>query len=173
MRQARAVEARMDLDLRIGAILTRTQTLGLQPRFGELDSKVLSYGSFTCLSFVGLSQLIGVCHDRSLPVPHARLRRRPIRARAEFHSRDVLVHFCRARARRRAGRVSMEARQAVRLPRRVRALRAVRQRTLGEGPGGVDQADAEVVRLFSAQSEVACRCHRDPDALCHVSNATM
>lgn len=44
MRQAAAVAARMDLDLRVGAVLTRTQTLGLQGRFGALADKVISYG---------------------------------------------------------------------------------------------------------------------------------
>lgn len=44
MRQARAVEARIELDLRVGASLTRTQTLGLQARIPALDSKVISYG---------------------------------------------------------------------------------------------------------------------------------
>ena len=45
----------MDLDLRIGAALTRAQTLTLQGRFPvELDSKVLSYGpcQFPTLGFV-------------------------------------------------------------------------------------------------------------------------
>lgn len=45
MRQANAVAARMDLDLRVGAVLTRSQTLGLQARFGSLAEKVISYGT--------------------------------------------------------------------------------------------------------------------------------
>lgn len=45
MNQARAVEARIDLDLRVGASLTRYLTMGLQARFPELDKKVISYGS--------------------------------------------------------------------------------------------------------------------------------
>lgn len=45
MRQANAVAARMDLDLRVGAVLTRSQTLGLQARFGSLAEKVISYGA--------------------------------------------------------------------------------------------------------------------------------
>lgn len=44
MAQANAVSARIELDLRIGAILTRTQTLGLQGAFTELADKVISYG---------------------------------------------------------------------------------------------------------------------------------
>lgn len=45
MRQANAVAARIDLDLRVGAAFTRTQTLSLQPRFEALADKVISYGS--------------------------------------------------------------------------------------------------------------------------------
>ncbi len=44
MRQANAVEARMALDLRLGAAFTRLQTLGLQSRIGELEENVISYG---------------------------------------------------------------------------------------------------------------------------------
>lgn len=46
MRQANAVSARMDLDLRVGAALTRTQTMGLQNRFADLSDKLISYGTF-------------------------------------------------------------------------------------------------------------------------------
>ena len=45
----------MDLDLRIGAALTRAQTLALQGRFPQqLESKVVSYGpcQFPTLGFV-------------------------------------------------------------------------------------------------------------------------
>lgn len=44
----------MDLDLRIGAILTRFQSLSLQREFEILDSKVISYGpcQFPTLGFV-------------------------------------------------------------------------------------------------------------------------
>ncbi|KAI5479873.1 DNA topoisomerase III [Pseudohyphozyma bogoriensis] len=54
MRQAAAVEARMILDLRVGAALTRTQTLSLQPRFQALADKIISYGpcQFPTLGFV-------------------------------------------------------------------------------------------------------------------------
>ena len=49
-----AVDARQELDLRIGAAFTRFQTLRFQPRFHELDKKILSYGScqFPTLGFV-------------------------------------------------------------------------------------------------------------------------
>ncbi|OMJ28353.1 DNA topoisomerase 3-alpha [Smittium culicis] len=53
-KQVDAVEARMELDLRIGAILTRFQTLLLQKRYEEMNKKVISYGScqFPTLGFV-------------------------------------------------------------------------------------------------------------------------
>ncbi len=53
-RQANAVDARTELDLRIGAAFTRFQTLRFQPVFPELDKKVISYGScqFPTLGFV-------------------------------------------------------------------------------------------------------------------------
>lgn len=44
MAQVHAVQARMELDLRVGAALTRTQTLGLQQRFPTLEEKIISYG---------------------------------------------------------------------------------------------------------------------------------
>jgi DNA topoisomerase-3 len=55
MRQAAAVDARSELDLRIGAVFTRFQTVRLKNKFAELqDSKVISYGScqFPTLGFV-------------------------------------------------------------------------------------------------------------------------
>ena len=55
LRQAAAVDARSELDLRIGAVFTRFQTLQLKNKFEELkDSKVISYGScqFPTLGFV-------------------------------------------------------------------------------------------------------------------------
>ncbi|KAI8811291.1 DNA topoisomerase [Cladochytrium replicatum] len=52
--QAAAVNARQELDLRIGAAFTRFQTLHAQVRFVELAKKILSYGScqFPTLGFV-------------------------------------------------------------------------------------------------------------------------
>jgi DNA topoisomerase-3 len=46
MRQAEAVDARMELDLRIGAIFTRFQTLSVQNQFPELGEGLISYGTF-------------------------------------------------------------------------------------------------------------------------------
>jgi DNA topoisomerase-3 len=54
-RQAAAVDARSEMDLRIGAVFTRFQTLQLRNKFDELkDAKVISYGScqFPTLGFI-------------------------------------------------------------------------------------------------------------------------
>ncbi|PVU86790.1 hypothetical protein BB561_006547 [Smittium simulii] len=53
-RQVDAVESRVELDFRIGIILTRFQTLFLQNKFQEFASRVISYGScqFPTLGFV-------------------------------------------------------------------------------------------------------------------------
>ncbi|PVV04802.1 hypothetical protein BB560_000677 [Smittium megazygosporum] len=53
-RQVEAVETRMELDFRIGVVLTRFQTLLLQRRFQAFQKKVISYGScqFPTLGFV-------------------------------------------------------------------------------------------------------------------------
>ncbi|KAI9806271.1 MAG: hypothetical protein M1825_006386 [Sarcosagium campestre] len=52
--QANAIEARIELDLRIGAAFTRLQTLNLQRLGPELSEAILSYGScqFPTLGFV-------------------------------------------------------------------------------------------------------------------------
>jgi DNA topoisomerase III len=55
MNSAMAVDARSELDLRIGAVFTRFQTVNLKNRFDELlDKRVLSYGpcQFPTLGFV-------------------------------------------------------------------------------------------------------------------------
>ncbi|GAA5844939.1 hypothetical protein JCM3766R1_000338 [Sporobolomyces carnicolor] len=54
MAQANAVAARMELDLRVGAIFTRTQSLELQKRVNALSDMLISYGpcQFPTLGFV-------------------------------------------------------------------------------------------------------------------------
>lgn len=54
LRQAAAVSARIDLDLRVGAAMTRLTTMGLQQRIDLLERKVVSYGpcQFPTLGFV-------------------------------------------------------------------------------------------------------------------------
>lgn len=42
--QAEAVQARMELDLRVGSIFTRVQTLELQQRVAALQESMVSYG---------------------------------------------------------------------------------------------------------------------------------
>lgn len=56
LRQAAAVEARICLDLRIGAALTRQQTLGLQGRIAELAENIISYGTFYTCSLLSLQR---------------------------------------------------------------------------------------------------------------------
>ncbi|KAH9948967.1 DNA topoisomerase [Amylocystis lapponica] len=54
MAQSEAVEARIILDLRLGAAFTRLQTLNLQSRFDKLAEEIISYGpcQFPTLGFV-------------------------------------------------------------------------------------------------------------------------
>lgn len=54
MRLVNAVQARMEVDLRIGAALTRFQTMSIQRSISSLQNKVISYGScqFPTLGFI-------------------------------------------------------------------------------------------------------------------------
>ena len=55
MKMVEAVNARLELDLRIGAIYTRLQTINLKQRFRELkEGAVISYGTcqFPTLGFI-------------------------------------------------------------------------------------------------------------------------
>jgi DNA topoisomerase-3 len=66
MRQAAAVEARIALDLRIGAAFTRLQTMGLQNRIPELADKVMSYGRLPSIDLPALTR-----QDRASSQPSA------------------------------------------------------------------------------------------------------
>ena len=65
--QASAVDARIVLDLRIGAAFTRLQTLRLQPRFQQITG-IVSYGSHHSKLSFGSSQctLAGPCQFPTL-----------------------------------------------------------------------------------------------------------
>lgn len=54
--QANAVSARMELDLRVGAIFSRVQTLELQRRVAALAEQLMSYGSFWLSSHLYCTQ---------------------------------------------------------------------------------------------------------------------
>ena len=44
--QVNAVGARIEIDLRLGAVFTRFQTLTLQLMGGDLSDRMISYGSY-------------------------------------------------------------------------------------------------------------------------------
>lgn len=111
MLQANAVGARMDLDLRTGAVLTRLQTLGLQVRFPALDQKVISYGRSEFSQ--SPDRPLSLSH-RIMPVPDAWIRRRPVRASAGVHRRAILVDQSFAGKGRRCGTVHLEERTTLR-----------------------------------------------------------
>lgn len=69
MNQARAVEARMDLDLRIGAALTRIQTMKLQRAFPGILENVISYGETNPWFFQSISSMTFVLTDVSILPP--------------------------------------------------------------------------------------------------------
>lgn len=67
--QAAAVEARTELDLRLGAAFTRLQTLALQSRFNQIkdSGEPVSYGIFVCrLSCLNLCRILGPCQFPTL-----------------------------------------------------------------------------------------------------------
>ena len=70
--QAAAVEARITLDLKVGAAFTRMQTQILQNRLGQLaDGKhVVSYGKFFQSLQADFAQLNAKLTTRSLPISY-------------------------------------------------------------------------------------------------------
>lgn len=69
-----AVDARREIDLRLGAIFTRFQTLNLAKKFSELESETISYG-MNIDHFLQFANFV-----RSVPVSHFRICCRPILA---------------------------------------------------------------------------------------------
>jgi DNA topoisomerase-3 len=69
-RQANAVAARIELDLRIGAAFTRLQTLQLQNLTTVLNEKTISYGMVLQSTQVHYPDK----HNRLLPVSHSGVR---------------------------------------------------------------------------------------------------
>lgn len=88
MKQVRAVEARIELDLRIGAAFTRLMTMNLSKQIAELDGKMISYGMF-----LSCKNCISNVTYRSLSVPHTWICCRSIPTHKRLHIRGVLVHF--------------------------------------------------------------------------------
>lgn len=72
MKQVRAVEARIELDLRIGAAFTRLMTMNLSKQIAELDGKMISYGMFlsckTLLFLKYIQALVNSPHLDSLSI---------------------------------------------------------------------------------------------------------
>ena len=66
MRQAIAVDTRIELDLRIGAAFTRFQTLKFRDIFEELENKIISYGMPTLFVVECFPWLVAAKPDRSL-----------------------------------------------------------------------------------------------------------
>ena len=58
IRQAQAVAARMELDLRVGSIFTRTQTLELQRRINAVADSIISYGASSLAPLIRLLALL-------------------------------------------------------------------------------------------------------------------
>lgn len=100
MRMADAVRARMELDLRIGAAITRWQTLRWQAKYPLLAKAIVSYGSCFLLMKEGSDQKSADLHcTRLLSVSYARFCGRPLVPTTAFCGRDLLVprsdrHVC-------------------------------------------------------------------------------
>lgn len=105
-----AVEARQEIDLRIGAAFTRWQTDRLRKKFPGIEEvkQVVSYGqtddtvsSVLCarrsklldaLTLVLCFMLVWLCHRRPLPISDARIRGRPISQARAIRVAGILDH---------------------------------------------------------------------------------
>lgn len=72
MRQIAAVEARIEIDLRVGAAMTRFQTMRLQRKIPQLRKKVISYGKIGLIIKIGSCQFptLGFVVERYLEAQH-------------------------------------------------------------------------------------------------------
>ncbi len=85
-RQVAAVNARLELDLRIGAAFTRFQTMTLQRQIEMIgtEKKLISYGIRSTF----------FCHPlivRILSISNVRIRGRPVATSGAFRPRTILV----------------------------------------------------------------------------------
>ena len=83
-RQANAVAARIELDLRIGAAFTRLQTLQLQNLGEALQDRILSYGRVTRLNSGRCVSACELSCSRIMPISHIGLCGRSVLARSKF-----------------------------------------------------------------------------------------
>jgi hypothetical protein len=117
-RQAQAVSARIELDLRIGAAFTRWQTVALRNVRG-LDNMLISYGGLGfCFYFIfefGRETFIdGGKEGRLMSVPDTGFRRRSISLCQELCAGAFLEHRCDPQTRRHRGEIPLGPPQTVR-----------------------------------------------------------
>ena len=115
-RQADAVEARILLDLKVGAAFTRLQTLILQGRVPQIEAEksVVSYGQLNSWYLHPIWPL----SLRPMSVSNPWLRRSKIHSGQELHSRKFLVYLSLVDTtgvpRQRRNKVQLETRSSIR-----------------------------------------------------------
>lgn len=88
--QVAAVDARMELDLRFGAIFTRFQSLSFRKSLPEVEGKVISYGKIDVKSAVVSLTLIQCL--RAMSISNAWFCRRAVLESQKIQVGAVLVH---------------------------------------------------------------------------------